>query len=688
MPVNLPTASHPAHVCYVKSTWGDQWVEAPLLRCRAVTDQAAPAHATGQFSYRYGKAILPKQGTRPADTDKATIARPNLVGWYVKVVIDTDPEITWYGVIADVTDSRGGDLSSVPTGAQNLTAYGLTLLLERSFPITKTFVKTGTGAPQLVDVCIPFNGGTDGRNDRSRVASANYDSTAKAFTSSDVASPSYWTAATAAAYLLTNFAPRNVDEDAIVPFQISESSGLNYRLPFFEYDGQNLWQILNRLVPRQRGLGFHATVSNAGVITLNVFSHSKTALPLPSGGTVPANTNTTTMNFTTSVNIESATITTSAIHTYDQVIARGARVGSVFTIAPTHNLNEDWSEESEDDYNAALAPGNDDESAAANADYRARDALHDVFSHWELPEDWEGHGVKLSDESDVLAVYSLDADGTPDLDVAGTFWRAGLRFENYVPLRAQVDYSGAVTPADDGDGLTEYLAPILCVSVADRWVYGERLDAAADSGFSDRQHTWTIQTRVRTDKPGLVLEVVGGQQHFLASDRFEPDGDSEDIPDGQGINLNDFAATVYLPLQQRLVARMPEEPVSGDVARTLVIDVADAHLDALIPGTVVGINDAGELVEATGGWLRDDRLRLRDIATIAWVWYGTPRQTIDVKFRSISAAFAVGQIVTSVVSASGTEQINTVVTSIELDLQRGMTSVKTQYDELDFGGLV
>jgi hypothetical protein len=655
--------------------------------------------------------MLPELGSRPADSSKTAIAKGSLLGKYVKVVIDLpDPQsdIEWHGVITDLGDDRKGDPTiTTKSGTEQYTAYGLTLLLEKSFPVTKSLVKDQAGGdPYLIGICLPFNGGQDNREGRKRAGTANYDATGKCFTDATLtASPDFWEAKDAVEYLLTNFAPTDVDDESKVPFEVLNTDALQYRLPNVAYDGQNVWEILNRLIQRQRGLGFHAVVEPPeapdvlDVVKLKVFSHSDTDIVLPTGSTIPANSNTTSFDFSTSVNILSATITESAIQTYDRVITRGAPAGVVLTLSPDFNLSEGWSAANKTAYNTAasgepdFAALSDADKSARNADFRSRDTLHDVFSHWLLPENWDGKGVKLSDETEPLATFTIDDDGTVDLATKGSFLVSALRVADFVPLRMNEDYSTAVTPSIDTDSSEEYLKPILCHLVKDgetelRWVHSERIDAAAASGSTKRQHTFTVQTRIMDDSPGLILEVSGGEQHFIAADQFVATGTYDEIPAGQELDQNDFFATVYLPLQQRVFALEPDLPTSGDVARTLIIDVADAYLDRLIPGTVVGLDNAGDPIESDGGWLRDDRTRLQDIAKLAWTWYSVDRQTLDLQFRGIFNDFSVGQLITSLDSPSGTESINTVITSLSYNLDNGTTQLQTQYDELDFEALV
>lgn len=699
MTIPAPTLNHPPHFVYTKATWAAAWVEDRHLYCITSNDRSGPQHAQATLTYRYGRQVRPKRSTFNRDTAPFNVPRPNLLGLYVRVVIPS-LNLTWTGIITDIDDNRKGDHENgpSPTGQITVTAYGLTLLLEKSFPIQKSFV-VKSGNAILVDTAIPFNGGTDGRAGRDRVASANFDDTEKAF--SDFGPgviPSYWTAKDAADYLLTRFPPRDVGGTARVPFQLVDNGALSFELEPFDYDNQTLWQLLNRLIPRQRGLGFNATVNAAGTVSLNVWSQSPTQITLPSGPPhIAANTNNGSLNFSTSNNIIRAVVSDSAIDTYDQVIVEGEPLGVVFTLAPDENLDRDWTTAERDDYNTAISTSDTAQGAADNADFRARDEFHHVYSSWSLAANWDGqaftHSTGATDEN---AVYLRQPNGDVDFTTLAAFWQPALRFADFVPLRSQVDYGPAPDPADDNsDARNDYLAPFVVVGIPPtsggnptRWVYGERLDAAATSELESRNHTWTIQTRIQTDNAGFHLEVIGGQQHYFASDDFVPVFSKENIPTGQGIKLADWRVTAYMPLQQRVLARMPATPASGDVARTKTFRVAGMYHDYLVPGTVIGIDENGALQEATGGVLRDDTDQLKNIATILWAWYGIDRKILDLSFRGISNTFAVGQLITSLATPTGNTSIQTPITFIELDLAEGTTSIKTSFDDIEFESLL
>ena len=702
MPASLPTATAPTHLCYTKTNWSDAWVEQPLLECLRVSDVAGPGHSSAQFSYRYGVAMLNAIGSRAADNSPTAVSRPDLLNKYVRVVISGG--MTWYGLLTDQDDRQDGTLDGTPTGIVHFTAYGLSILLDLVQPITQSKIKTTSGT-SIINLALPFNGGSDGRRGRSRVSQGNYDPTAKCFTDATVtAGPSLWTAADAVQYLLDAYS------DVLNATITTQSlDALKYDLPYLEVQGNTVWQAINRMVDRRRGLALKTVINGSNRLELIVYSASATAIYLDGGTVIPANTNTTTMTFDTSQNINSAMLSLSAIQQYDQVEARGERIGVVCTVSPdlaSGQMIPDWSTAEQDEYNDAATADtgytalSDTKKAAANADRRATDPLARVFAWWRMSLDWDGKG-RNEGGTNKPAVPTIDADGNLDWSTVGAFWLDGLRFADFMPLRPHVDYTGAVTPDTDAsdDEQRDYLPPAVWLqvdpvntetsSIDDGWVHCERLNAAVDAGDTTRKYEWSAQLRLRDDAPGLILEAVGGQQHFLAQDEFVSDGDFEDIPSGEGVNLRDWLATVYIPLQMVAKAVWPlEATVAGSgFRRVLQILVPDAWVDYLVEGTVVSVT-GGALDQTSGGYLRDDRDRLKDIARLAHEWYGTPRRTMQLNFRYLTSAYSVGQLVTTVTQDSVAQTVNTVITSISLDLTAGTTQIQTGFAEIDFAGIV
>ncbi|MBL8815273.1 MAG: hypothetical protein JNL58_04530 [Planctomyces sp.] len=711
MPINLPTASNILTLVYTKATWAGSWVERSLMECLSIQDNAAPSHSSAVFRYRYGGLLMPAIGSRPEDTSAATEARPSLLGHYVKVVITGVAE--WYGVIPESADNRRGLLATVPTGEVTYNAFGLTWLLDQAKPVRQSKVKTGTGTTVMINRGIPFNGGTGSEKKSSRSRWKNYDATEKSFTDrGKTTSPAAWKASNAIEYLLDNFAPKDSSGAELLPFVLDSGalSFLDYEIPFTEYHGRTVWQIINQLVARYRGLGFHAWVDTAPTtpeVKLKVWSQNAAAITLPSGGTIPLNPDTATYDFDTAKNVLDATISTTLLTQFDQIVVEGERAGSIFTVRPTEHMYGAWPSVEEDDYESAatgqtsFSSMTDEDKLAANTDWRARDYLAKVFSQWKLDSTWTGRAdTDPSSASHDFAFPELDEDGADNPATSAKFQRAGLRFQSYIPLLPGIDYTTGVDSDTNGDDEQEadFLPPIVlfktqAINTAHTadvgWVHAERINEAVASGSEKRLYPFSVDVQVRDDAPGLILRVVGAPQHYICQDQFDSNGAYEDIPADQGLNMEDWLATVYV-LQDdfcRAVYPLQADLPTLDLVRQLLIKYPGAHLDYLVDGTIVGVEGGGLVKNSDGGvWLRDDRERCKDIARLAFAWYGAERRTLSLGIRGIVAIpdFALGVLVTDIGSGATLQTINTVITSVAYDLVAGTTRISTQFGEIDF----
>lgn len=719
MPADLQIVNEIFHLCYTRSTWAAPWTERPLLECLQLTDALAPSHGSAQFLHVYGTGMMPQIGSRPADNIPTAIAKPDYLDHYVKVVLSTG--VTWHGIIVEQDDQQLGVLDGNPSGRISYTAMALTFLLERAEPIRKSRVLKETVVPGdpiqrvTVNIGIPFNGGSDGRDDRTRVTAANYDSDAKCFTDRTLTTePKRWKAKDAFEYLLAQFPLKNASGTELFQMTISTESKacLDYELPELQYHGMTLWQLLTRLVDRRRGLMLYAKVTGTDQLSLVVDSSAKTQITLPSTSVIPANRNQRSYQFDTAVNVGRVSIGKSALQKYDQVEVIGERVGVVFTVSPelgsTGQMDFDWEDALEEEYEDAATGETgysaltDEQKAAANADFRAADKFAPVYSWWRLRWLWDGKGKnKISGGTNKPAVITVKDNGDLDITTVAPFWLDGLRFADFVPMRPAVDYRTDVKTEKDeqeDERQQDYLAPMVFVKLASvnsesgstdaGWVHAERINAAIKSGAEEREYEWAIQLKARRDAPGFIFEVVGAPQHYAASDSFTAAGTFEEIPSAQGVTSRNWLATVYMPLQQHVrgVYPKPDDVESGDLKRVLQIQLPSCHLDYLIEGSVVAVK-GGALQTTEGGHLRDDRKRADDLAKLAYQWYGETRQTLNMSFRGIAEGFSVGQLVTSVKQDGITQDVNTVISAITLDLKGVGSTIATNFSELDLVGV-
>lgn len=698
----VPIAIEIRPVVYTKTTWAGDWIEQPLLQAIGLTIAAAPSHSQATFLWKYGDAMLQAIGSRKPDDRLKPVPRGDFLGNYVRVQFGDQ---IWWGVIQDVSDARGGLINNkIPSGLQTYTAFGLTWFLDNCKPIRQSVVKNSSGS-WTIDRVIPFNAGTgDGRSGKS-VAWKNYDSTAKCYTDrSQSTTPEPWTAAAAIGYLLNNFFPRNSAGDELVPFVLADDadSYLGYELPAVAYEGLTPWQVIVRLVDRRRGLLLTTTVVD-DEIQLVVRSQNITEITLPSGTTIPANPDTRSYNFDSAYNVKQPTVDTTLITKVDQVRCFGERAGSVFTVRPGSNFEADWTTAQKTTYDQGASVLGSysilsaDDKAAANADRRAADDVERVYSWWRASNTWNGRSdTDPTSGSAPFAFPKIDADGEADTATGANVMRGGLRIADKLPLRAGVDYtSAAITPDTDGtdDIDADFLPPILLLKASAirasgdaGWVHGERLNAAVDSGSEKRLYEFSVDLSVREDNPGLILKTQGAPQHYLCRDLFTPIDTGDSVPSDKSLTSANWLATVYMQQDQYCRAQYPLEAdlPERDLIRTLDLQIPHAYLDYVVPGTVLGVK-GGELQKSSaGGFVRDDRERLHDIARMAFEWHGQTRRVLRLGIRGIVSGFSVGHLITTIGRGQTVETINTAITSVAYDFTGGTMQIQTQFGELDF----
>ncbi len=186
--------------------------------------------------------------------------------------------------------------------------------------------------------------------------------------------------------------------------------------------------------------------------------------------------------------------------------------------------------------------------------------------------------------------------------------------------------------------------------------------------------------------PGLFIDVHGGPQHIIASAEFSP-ADSDDSSDSDTYaDWKDIRCTIFCEFDQHCEVKYPSEELTtdSDVVRELIIDQPHYRLDYLAPGTVVGVDKAGAVITTDGGYVRDDRGPMRDIARSAFAWYGQTREAITIVQKNLVCDRQIGELITYIGSATNQVAVNSVITKIVFDLLNGTVTVNTQYGELDF----
>jgi hypothetical protein len=703
------------HRVLVRRRWTDPWVLVPGLYCDWLEWGANPKLHSAGLSWRYGEGMLPHE------TDFSAKTRRDLARWYVQVQIDqpAGEPLRWHGVIdeegthPDGAYPRGySSTSRRPTGRQSLVAYGLEILLQR----------------QTIDCCYWQNGNLINRIgrgltfnefdqrygnfyelDQRRGAAGNCSSArsgAGCYVFGDAQDIATWSTRDICEYLLTFHAPTNAAGLSLIEFEWDQAALLlvpDWDAPVVDLDGRTLKEVLDELLDRRRLLGYTLDVQssdtpNGDRVILRPFTWLEEPLELEAG-TFAANPRQKALDFDAARDIESAVLKRSASQTFDEVIVSGHRVVCCGSIASRDDtLVPHWTDADKTAYDSGGSgetgyPAAD--AIAARQDwhkrYRNRERMQRVYCLFGLPEDWDGKvGDGLGGAKTDLFPY--DALDWPREDPP--WYPRTMRFHRHLPL---VDLEAA------GDRhAVEYRRPAVWVRLHDALITGEHyLDGEKLAQRADLEetgdttgHRWSLGVRTHDGGPAIELRVSGEEQHVLAKNHFTPANDADDNIAEYDYDDN-LLCTVALEADARVQVRWPADlsGVEDEAARRLFVDVSKrehfGHFWWIAAKTATGLDGKHELIqEPAARALRDDRPRMRDLARIAYEWFGKPRQALAFTYKQASPLFAIGDLITTLGGGDYVEPILTVVTEIRMELGQSIdqphrTTIQTQWAELD-----
>jgi hypothetical protein len=732
---------------YRADTLGSDWEEVPYLYVDDLAIRAAPGIDDCRLTYLYGSICHPGETEfeqfEPLDLVgsylKVLLEGANVDGddvtWYGLVEID------------DTTPLGSGPQSDEPRGRQRFTAFGLLRLLERSLILSSQIdASQATPLPTqavMVEYGEQFNElGKANKNRQGNRAEQTKDGspTAPYWFSRTITSNSIWTADDAVRYLLATHPPRDGNDDPVCDWVLDGDPGdtrLSWYDPLVATDGRTVKTVLDELIPYRRGVSYAVrydeTPGLRGRVTVVPFSFASEDLTLPDDRVLPANAQPVTLDFENALDVE-ARIVESVTTSYDEVVAMGKFATSTCTLAfgrtafqrgSSFLFRPDWTNTQEQAYRSGASGRAGYSSLAlatqyeANTRYRQRDDLRPVFRRWSLYEYWDGLVWDYEQDESVATKYSFNPpwyqsettgysarDSKPRADPIQPFAEKNeiphyaasrLVFEPYLPFQDQGDYTSdriakQTWQADLPDGLDpQYLPPLLYTITDNSTVSAPRYDVLhrlAEQSSNERQRRrWSATLRVLPDRPAVEVDVHGAPQHFLTADSvgtivgLEPYNDPSKE---SGIQFEQMRATLTLRLPWRVQQRkkIRDTVAGGRPWRQLVIPV-DARLDYVVPDTVVRISD-GRAERSTGGFVRDDRLRLSQIVEAACRWYQTERQTLFFRIRGVVETVTLGQLITSVGGRYTLEGINTPVTGIRYDLVQQVTELETSLAQVDF----
>lgn len=636
---------------YAKRKWSDPWVHLPYCDCVSMEEDAAPSMSSARLRYHYG--WIKREGRSqprlyyPLDISGAYIAI-KLGG--TAGLLDRFPPV-WVGVCDYERHLPHGTVGYFQ-GPQDFQCYGLGHLLDR-VQITGAHTEDG-----YIDRAVVFNRpevrGQAQRGNRS----ANPGAAGVYVVSRD---GKEWTNLDLVQYLLQYYAP-----EGLTFVLVGHYTALDNFVEQWDFDGKSLWQCLNELIDRRRGLGFNLVSTGSGPIYVNVWS-TLTA-PIAVGDTfLPANPDQVIVGFDGLRDVQPA-ITLNRLATYDAVEVRGGPVYTTFSLsAADETLEPAWTPEQETAYKAG--------SGDAEADTQDHDAERGTDKHgtvyrvYRVPDNWDWQvGDGEGGETTYNAAPTVKDDGTIDYTTAAPAWQGGKQFERELCLLED----------PESDSNPEYRKAFVVVRHPDddTWHFVERLDAVGLTPAS-----------VRPGDSGLTIEVSPqGAAHVAALNHFDTadDGTSDTNTDPQ-YDYETYIATVQVATDQHLRIRVELPGVwHTETGRTKVIDYPSAVAWIVVPGTVLDVTD-GELVRADDWQVeRDDTDTLRTIAALAAAWYLQPRSELSWELQGVSVSHPVGQLVRGLASQWTLTDVASVITRRAWDFSGPIptTTWQTGFSEL------
>lgn len=695
---------------YWKARWQDEWILVDEMWCSEATWASNPSISAATLRFRYGISM-----NRFLQTFGPVFRARNRLQQYVRVDFvvgqinpDDESPLTrrWYGILEAEMDELDGPWVTVDendeqivyaTGKNHFVAYGLESLLDRSECRTSRIQDTDPyDVGRALDFISVEASAESEQHPRPPNRAASAGEAGVFLFHCEKTGGESWTTKNSVEYLLRYDTPRDHNGDRVLEFELVDPDEVlpNWDTVSLRRDGRTPWELLNALLARQRFLGFRITPEETesgagGKIRVIPFTFASEDLVLESidGAVFRANNDQKILALEKD---RGATVSLkrSSLDEFDQVIVQGAPKTSTAPFSyEDSTLADGWSVSLESAYEAGASGEPDYPDAAEigerqgrNFEARQLDKFKPVYARFVLPDPFDGY---VGDgESGLADLVLMPSDADPD-EPARLAPEDG-RFLGELPLLAGYDYSGTTiadgNPTEAGPSPHLPLKPMVFFRRPDWAVGNEKYRHAEGIGILSENEIlgmqegdfWSATVRVDHHDGALWINVgIGGQESIAATAFTRLPEDPEVTADYQHM-----IAVLTVPWSEHVQAIYPEEaPTGRDIVRTLTLIVGDqCRLDYVVPGCVVGIDAAGELIRSTsGGYVRDDRPQLKALAKLAWQWYGQPRHALTLTTSLTNNALEVGDLIVSVGDPDlegdvHVDDVNSVITSIRITM--------------------
>jgi len=681
--------------CEVAPPGATSWRIAPYLVPLSHVDAVAPGYSNARVRFDYGML-------KRADRGAFVIERPSaLKDWRVRIrtaEVGSGAITQWAGVLrAEEYAPMGRDVA--PSGTQVLVALGPEFNLDRA-PLASSWWEDEATA-RRINMSPRFNvyssgGVVVGNRSDSKVGSSYV----------FVRGGERWNAIQMLEYVLAR---------APIPGGFTwELTGdletlANWH-PVLDTQGKSAWQVVQALIDRRRGMGVRCEWYGVGsTVRVRLFSTSDISF-VAEGFNLKANERQVDLDVETGSLLEDAQVQVDGLPQVGLVIVRGAPLKVTFSLTEVDDtLEAGWSSQRETEYKDAgtnilgySAASVISQGAVSDVIRTTRQEFAQVYQRFKIPDDfdWELDARTFQEPytdwefSTVLpATRDVELPSVkllPEIDVEGNLltstsqpkvprWR---RIERHCGLFKGIDYGAGAEP----DAVDEVMPPL--VFLLGSAEEGNRIIQRYYEGSRPGHSSWA-SVQVRPDDTEAALWITATPAHLIASADFIPGTNANPTVASPVSNWRKMIATVQMETNRHIdvMRRIPGTGVPGEDSEGLVIEIENAELWWVAPGTVVGVREDGTLVrvqESQGMITRDDRAWLRAVAALAEAWHSRARALVRVRQMSIGGLPAPGVMVRRLSRTVQRQLIGTVITERAVDYIGGVTSIQTAYSEIDF----
>jgi len=718
-------------VVEVRASKNDSWQVVPYAAALNARLASLPGLNQAAVRYDYGMIL------REDDVMFRAFPPVDLLGMDVRIrtrYVSGGGWVTRWAGHCPRQEVKVGGRALARTGSQTLTCLGAEYYLD--VPITRAFWATGGSAEAVNDVDT-FNervpGGGIRGNRSADVVTVGAFEPCHVFDRSGVdGTQALWSVADIIRYLLALFAPVEGPKFVLT----GQVAMLEQTKPVYRHSAnKTIREVIGELVDRRRGVEARVVWNGGEVAEVRVSSEADEEIRF-GAFTIPANDAIVDLDLEDGTLSAEVEITEDVTPQVGEVVVRGGALRVTFTMGYGEgNLDRAWNDDQKARYDHAssslpsfesLAAQNKELAASFADDVRRNtnnNFLRPVYTKFRPVADWTWELPARTVESQRLLVTgdgtmstytteenypgvkllpALTPEGVFDTQVAQPVPGRIRRFDRTVGMYRGWDYS--VDPPVY-TGMEEDKREIEPVMV---WARGFKEDPVTKNLFRFYYDVSRGSGETSSDLMPAASVGIGDDEltlhvrseplpHVMALGDFLPYG-TVDPDDPEAVNLTtpsavvplcdwkEMLATVCVETNARLEMSMKLREGAG--WRRMMVEIPKAELWWIAPQTVVGIGVDGAPQRVgkdtgTGIVSRDDRGWMAALMGLLAATLKM-RAGVSASVVGIGSMPLPGMMIGSVSGALGRQvSSNTTVTETLYDFERGRTSIKTGYENLD-----